>query len=253
MADPLATHAANATGFLNMLVASRDAQVKRFVYAASSSTYGDHPGLPKVEEEIGRPLSPYAVTKYLDELYADVFGRCYGVPTIGLRYFNVFGPRQDPQGAYAAVIPRWMAAMLAAQPVVINGDGETTRDFCHVANVVQANLLAALQADPAAIGQVYNIAVGGRMSLKELFSVLRALVIVRHPELRIPPPIHQPSRPGDVQHSQADISKARRLLGYRPSHDARLGLRDTLPSYEVDSSEIETESMPLEPNARRTA
>jgi UDP-N-acetylglucosamine 4-epimerase len=253
MADPLATHAANATGFLNMLIAARDAEVKRFVYAASSSTYGDHPGLPKVEDEIGRPLSPYAVTKYLDELYADVFGRCYGVPTIGLRYFNVFGPRQDPQGAYAAVIPRWVAAMLSAKPIVIYGDGETTRDFCHVANVVQANLLAALEVDPAAIGQIYNIAVGGRMSLNELFGVLRELVIARHPGLRIPLPIHQPFRPGDVQHSQADISKARRLLGYRPTHDARLGLRDTLPWYEGGRLEVDTNSMPLEPNARHIA
>ena len=253
MADPLATHAANATGFLNMLIAARDAEVKRFVYAASSSTYGDHPGLPKVEDEIGRPLSPYAVTKYLDELYADVFGRCYGVPTIGLRYFNVFGPRQDPQGAYAAVIPRWVAAMLSAKPIVIYGDGETTRDFCHVANVVQANLLAALEVDSAAIDQVYNIAVGGRMSLNELFGVLRELVIARHPGLRIPPPIHQPFRPGDVQHSQADISKARRLLGYRPTHDARQGLRDTLPWYEGGRLLVDTENMPLEPNARRIA
>ncbi|MEO8739669.1 MAG: SDR family oxidoreductase [Casimicrobiaceae bacterium] len=253
IADPLATHAANATGFLNMLIASRDAGVQRFVYAASSSTYGDHPGLPKVEEEIGRPLSPYAVTKYLDELYADVFGRCYGVPAIGLRYFNVFGPRQDPQGAYAAVIPRWVAAMLSTTPIVIYGDGSTTRDFCHVANVVQANLLAALVADPAAIGQVYNIAVGGRMSLKELFDVLRELVIARHPGMRIAHPLHEPFRPGDVQHSQADISKARRLLDYQPTHDVRLGLRDTLPSYEASRLVVAAESLPLEPNARRTA
>jgi UDP-N-acetylglucosamine 4-epimerase len=170
--DPLRTHAANATGFLNLLVAARDAGVQRFVYAASSSTYGDHPGLPKVEDEIGRPLSPYAVTKYLDELYADVFGRCYGMPTIGLRYFNVFGPRQDPEGAYAAVIPRWAAAMLQGSPITIYGDGETTRDFCYVANVVQANLLAAVCADESAVRQVYNVAAGGRMSLNELYDIL---------------------------------------------------------------------------------
>ena len=170
--DPLRTHAANATGFLNMLVAARDAGVRRFVYAASSSTYGDHPGLPKVEAAIGSPLSPYAVTKYLNELYADVFGRCYGIETIGLRYFNVFGPRQDPEGAYAAVIPRFVAAMLAGQPVTIHGDGETTRDFCYVDNVVQANVLAATVEDAAAIGQVYNVAVGERMSLNELHAAL---------------------------------------------------------------------------------
>ena len=233
IADPLATHAANATGFLNMLIAARDAKVKRFVYAASSSTYGDHPGLPKVEDAIGRPLSPYAVTKYVDELYADVFGRCYGAPAIGLRYFNVFGPRQDPQGAYAAVIPRWVAAMLSERPIVIYGDGETTRDFCHVANVVQANLLAGLVVDPAALGQVYNIAVGGRMSLNELFDVLHELALDRHPGLQVPRPIYESFRPGDVAHSQADITKAGRLLGYRPTHDVRLGLRETLPWYEV--------------------
>ena len=154
IADPLLAHASNATGFLNMLVAARDAEVSRFVYAASSSTYGDHPGLPKVEDEIGRPLSPYAVTKYVDELYADVFGRCYGMATIGLRYFNVFGARQDPEGAYAAVIPRWVDAMLRGLPVVIHGDGETTRDFCYVSNIVQANLLAAATGETAAINQV---------------------------------------------------------------------------------------------------
>ena len=230
--DPLLTHASNATGFLNLLVAARDAGVTRFVYAASSSTYGDHPGLPKVEETIGRPLSPYAVTKYVDELYADVFARCYGLTTIGLRYFNVFGSRQDPEGAYAAVIPRWVAAMLCGAAVVIHGDGETTRDFCHVSNVVQANLLAATVADPDAIGQVYNVAVGGRMSLNELFGTLRELLVERHPALGIPNPIHDEFRAGDVRHSQADISKARRLLGYYPTYDARSGLRMALPWYE---------------------
>lgn len=231
--DPLNTHAVNATGFLNMLVAARDAGVSRFVYAGSSATYGDHPGLPKVEDEIGRPLSPYAATKLADELYAHVFGQNYRLPSIGMRYFNVFGPRQDPEGAYAAVIPRWIAAMLAAQPVVIYGDGETTRDFCYVANVVQANLLAATTEDAAALGQIYNIAVGGRMSLNELCTTLRELVIARHPGLQVAPPIHKEFRPGDVRHSQADISKAQRLLGYGPTHDTRAGLSEALPWYEA--------------------
>ncbi|HEY5863688.1 MAG TPA: SDR family oxidoreductase [Casimicrobiaceae bacterium] len=230
---PLVTHAANATGFLNMLVAARDAKVKRFVYAASSSTYGDHPGLPKVEDAIGSPLSPYAVTKYLNELYADVFGRCYGMSTVGLRYFNVFGPRQDPEGAYAAVIPCWAAAMLEGRAITINGDGETTRDFCYVANVVQANLLAATSSDPAATGQVYNVAAGGRMSLNELYTILRELTLRRHPEVHVPPPVYAEFRAGDVRHSQADIGKAHRLLGYAPTFDARAGLAESLPWYDA--------------------
>ena len=230
--DPLRTHAANATGFLNMLVAARDAGVGRFVYAASSSTYGDHPGLPKVENVIGAPLSPYAVTKYLNELYAGVFGRCYGMATIGLRYFNVFGARQDPEGAYAAVIPRFAAAMLRGDPITINGDGETTRDFCYIDNVVQANLLAATVEDPAAIGQVYNVAVGGRMSLNELHEALRELIARRHPGLRIAAPVHGDFRAGDVRHSEADIGKATTLLGYRPAWDVRRGLAAALPWYE---------------------
>jgi len=233
IADPLLTHASNATGFLNMLVAARDAGVARFVYAASSSTYGDHPGLPKVEETIGHPLSPYAVTKYVDELYADVFGRCYGMATIGLRYFNVFGPRQDPEGAYAAVIPRWVDTMLRGAPIVIHGDGETTRDFCYVANVVEANLLAATTADAAAINQVYNVAVGGRMSLNELYATLRALLGDRHAGRTFMPPVHEDFRPGDVRHSQADISKAKRHLGYDPAFDVRGGLAEALPWYEA--------------------
>jgi UDP-N-acetylglucosamine 4-epimerase len=232
IADPLLTHASNATGFLNMLVAARDAGVARFVYAASSSTYGDHPGLPKVEDEIGRPLSPYAVTKYVDELYADVFARCYGTGAIGLRYFNVFGARQDPDGAYAAVIPRWVDAMLRESPVVIHGDGETTRDFCYIANVVQANLLAAATTEDAALNQVYNVAVGGRMSLNALYGTLQTLLRERHPALAVPPAIHEDFRPGDVRHSQADISKARRLLGFLPEYDVRTGLAEALPWYE---------------------
>lgn len=230
--DPLRTHAANATGFLNMLVAARDAGVGRFVYAGSSSTYGDAADLPKVEDRIGRPLSPYAVTKYVDEIYADVFARCYGMAAIGLRYFNVFGGRQDPQGAYAAVIPRWADAMLNGRPIVIYGDGETTRDFCYIANVVQANLLAATSRDPDVLGQVYNIAVGGRMSLNGLFAALRALVLERHPERIVPAPVYEGFRPGDIRHSQADIGKARRLLGYDPTYDVAAGLREALPWYE---------------------
>jgi UDP-N-acetylglucosamine/UDP-N-acetylgalactosamine 4-epimerase len=231
IADPLLTHASNATGFLNMLVAARDAGVARFVYAASSSTYGDHPGLPKVEETIGRPLSPYAVTKYVDELYAEVFGRCYAMGSIGLRYFNVFGARQDPMGAYAAVIPRWVDAMLRGTPVVIHGDGETTRDFCYVRNVVQANLLAATTAAPEAINQVYNVAVGGRMSLNALYGTLEELLAQQNPVVPRTPAVHEDFRPGDVRHSQADITKARRLLGYQPTHDIRAGLVEALPWY----------------------
>ncbi len=232
IAKPRETHAANATGFLNLLTAARDAGVVRFVYAASSSTYGDDPALPKVEKNIGRPLSPYAVTKYLNELYADVFGRCYGLATVGLRYFNVFGPRQDPEGAYAAVIPRWANAMLSGQTVSINGDGETSRDFCYIGNVVRANLLAATTAGPSAIGEVYNVAVGERTSLLALHGMLADLVTRRHPELAIPAPRFEPFRPGDVRHSQADITKANTLLGYTPEIGVRRGLELAMPWYE---------------------
>ncbi len=231
IADPQATHAANATGFLNMLVAARDAKVARCVYAASSSTYGDHPALPKVEHVIGRPLSPYAVTKVLNEFYADVFGRCYGMATIGLRYFNVFGARQDPDGPYAAVIPRWARAMLAGEPCVINGDGETSRDFCFVANAVQANLRAALAENPAALNEVYNVAVGGRTSLNELHRLLREALIAGGAVADVAPPVHRGFRPGDVRHSQADIGKAQRLLGYAPTHDVRAGLAEAVNWY----------------------
>jgi len=231
--DPLRTHAANATGFVNMLVAARDADVKRFIYAGSSSTYGDHPGLPKVEDAIGSPLSPYAVTKYVDELYAQVFARCYGMTTVGLRYFNVFGPRQDPEGAYAAVIPRWVAGMLSGTSITIYGDGETSRDFCYVANVVQANLLAATAADATVRGLIYNVAVGSRTSLNELYSMLRELLSARHPQLEIGSPNYAEFRAGDVRHSQADISKARRSLGYAPTHDVHAGLVEALPWYEA--------------------
>ncbi len=222
IADPATTNAVNIGGFLNMLVAARDARVSRFVYAASSSTYGDHPGLPKVEDRIGRPLSPYAVTKYVNELYADVFARTYGLRSIGLRYFNVFGPRQDPDGAYAAVIPRWCAALLAGRAVRIHGDGETSRDFCYVANAVQANLLAACTEREDAIDTVYNVAVGDRTSLNALFEALRGHLAPEAPDAE-----HGDFRAGDVRHSQADIAKARERLGYAPSHDIRAGLAAT--------------------------
>jgi UDP-N-acetylglucosamine 4-epimerase len=230
--DPLLTNANNVTGFLNMLVAARDAGVRRFVYAASSSTYGDHPALPKVEESIGRPLSPYAVTKYVNELYADVFARCYGLQTAGLRYFNIFGPRQDPDGAYAAVIPKWVASLLRGEPVFINGTGETSRDFCHVSNAIQANLLAATVERPEAIDQVYNVAVGDRTTLLGLFTLLRDGLAARYPHLKDAQPTHRDFRAGDVLHSQADIGKARRLLGYEPTHSIERGLAESLGWYE---------------------
>ena len=222
--DPLTTNAANITGFLNMLVAARDAKARRFVYAASSSTYGDHPGLPKVEHLIGRPLSPYAVTKYVNELYADVFARCYGMESIGLRYFNVFGPRQDPEGAYAAVIPKWAAAMLRGETVYINGDGETSRDFCFIANAVQANLLAATTTAPEAVNQVYNVAVGDQTSLNQLYALLAERLQARRPSLSIAQPVKREFRSGDVRHSLADIGKARERLGYEPTHRIGQGL-----------------------------
>jgi UDP-N-acetylglucosamine 4-epimerase len=222
--NPIATNETNISGFLNMLVAARDAKVRRFVYAASSSTYGDHPGLPKVEEVIGKPLSPYAVTKYVNELYADVFNRTYGLPSIGLRYFNVFGPRQNPNGAYAAVIPKWFFSLLHGDPVYINGDGETSRDFCYVANAVQINLLAATVEDTAAIGQVYNVAFGERTTLNTLFELIREQVSVDDVSVLSAKPIYREFRAGDVRHSLADIGKSSRLLGYQPQYSVRDGL-----------------------------
>lgn len=229
--DPLATHRSNATGFVNLLAAACEANVRRFVYAASSSTYGDSATLPKVEDRIGRPLSPYAVTKYLNELYAEVFSRCYGIETIGLRYFNVFGPRQDPNGAYAAVIPRWVAEMLSNKRSVINGDGETSRDFCFVANAVQANLRAALTDNPEAVNQVYNVAVGERTTLNQLHELIAGALGGVRSDLRIRPPEYADFRPGDVRHSLADIGKARRLLGYAPTHTVQQGLREAIGWY----------------------
>ncbi len=226
--DPISTNRSNIDGFLNMLVAARDSNVKRFVYAASSSTYGDHPGLPKVENQIGRPLSPYAITKYVNELYADVFGSTYGLQSIGLRYFNVFGPRQDPNGAYAAVIPKWVAQLLSEQPCHINGDGETSRDFCFVSNAVQANILAACTDNEAALNQVFNVAFGERTTLNELFYSIRDILAEQHPSIAGIAPTYREFRPGDVRHSLADISKAAHLLGYHPSHSALQGLRETI-------------------------
>jgi UDP-N-acetylglucosamine 4-epimerase len=228
--DPVRTNNSNVNGFLNMLVAARDAKVKRFVFAASSSTYGDHPGLPKVEDIIGKPLSPYAVTKYVNELYADVFGRCYGMQTIGLRYFNVFGPRQDPHGAYAAVIPQWVTAMIRNEPLRINGDGKTSRDFCFIDNVVQANLLAAKSGADAA-NQIYNIALNDRTDLNQLYEMMRGLLLDKFPHLQNHAPTYVGFRAGDIRDSQADITKARTLLGYEPSHRIQEGLQQAMQWY----------------------
>ncbi|MGY6273320.1 SDR family oxidoreductase [Achromobacter denitrificans] len=227
--DPITTNEVNIGGFLNMLVAARDAEVKSFVYAASSSTYGDHPALPKVEENIGNPLSPYAVTKYVNELYADVFARSYGFESVGLRYFNVFGKRQDPNGAYAAVIPKWTAAMIQGEDVTINGDGETSRDFCFVENAVQANILAAL-APAEGRNQVYNVAVSGRSTLNQLFGFL-VQALGNHGVSYAKKPVYAEFRAGDVRHSQADVGKAGRLLGYSPTHTVLEGLEVAMPWY----------------------
>ena len=229
--SPILANENNISGFLNMLVASRDASVKRFIYAASSSTYGDHPDLPKVESMIGRPLSPYAVTKYVNELYAEVFFSCYGTESIGLRYFNVFGPRQDPNGAYAAVIPQWIAALIKGEILRINGDGETSRDFCYIENVIQVNILAALSNDPDAINQVYNVALNERTSLNQLYEMIRSLLVKEFPYLKKHKPEYVTFREGDVRHSQADISKATRLLGYMPTHQIDKGLKQALDWY----------------------
>jgi UDP-N-acetylglucosamine 4-epimerase len=227
--DPITTDGTNIGGFLNMLVAAGDAGVASFTYAASSSTYGDHPALPKVEENIGKPLSPYAVTKYVNELYADVFAKTYGFNTIGLRYFNVFGKRQDPNGAYAAVIPKWAAGMIQGDDIFINGDGETSRDFCFIENAVQANLLAAT-AGQSAKNEVYNVAVGDRTTLNDLFNALQsALAENGNPYAK--PPAYRDFRAGDVRHSQADVSKAERKLGYEPEYRIKAGIAKAMPWY----------------------
>lgn len=234
IADPVGAHGSNVSGFLHMLAAARDAGLKRFVYASSSAVYGDDPELPKVEEKIGKPLSPYAANKLINEIYADVFARAYGFETIGLRYFNVFGPRQDPAGAYAAVIPKWVAAMLKGEPIYINGDGETTRDFCYVDNIVQANILAGTVGAREAVNQVFNIALGGRTTLNELLRVLQTAVRRLQPELPEIKPVYREFRPGDVRHSVADVSKARRLLGFTPVCSVTDGLTRAMDWYFKD-------------------
>jgi len=222
--DPITTNENNISGFLNMLVAARDAKVSRMVYAASSSTYGDHPDLPKVEDKIGNPLSPYAVTKLVNELYAQVFARTYEFKTIGLRYFNIFGQRQDPDGAYAAVIPKWFAGLLQEETVYINGDGETSRDFCFIDNCVQANLMAATADNPQAADQVYNVAYGQRTTLNELYTQIRERVADKFPPAATVESVHRDFRAGDVRHSLADISKARERIGYEPEYSINNGL-----------------------------
>lgn len=227
--DPITTNAVNITGFLNILTAARDAQVASFVYAASSSTYGDHPGLPKVEDKIGKPLSPYAVTKYVNEVYAEVFARTYGFGSVGLRYFNVFGKRQDPEGAYAAVIPKWIASMIRDEDVLVNGDGETSRDFCFVENAVQANILAAM-SHPEGESQIFNVAFNARTSLNELYRHLTA-TLDKHGVQYQKQPQYRDFRAGDVRHSQADISKAKSILGYEPLYNIAQGLEVAMPWY----------------------
>ncbi len=233
--DPLTAQAANVTGFVHMLVAARDQHVKRFVFASSSAVYGDHPGLPKVESAIGQPLSPYAATKLANEIDAAVFARCYGLEYVGLRYFNVFGPRQDPEGPYAAVVPKWIAALIKKQPVFVNGDGETSRDFCYIANVVQANLLAATTVRKEAVNQIYNVAVHERTSLNQLYQLLRERLVGRFPQLQQAQPTYREFRAGDVRHSLADISKARELLGYQPAYPIASGLDTALDWYVAHS------------------
>ena len=232
--DPINTNKANIDGFLNMLVASRDAKVKRFVYAASSSTYGDHPGLPKVEDEIGAPLSPYAVTKVVNELYASVFAKTYGFKTVGLRYFNIFGKRQDPEGAYAAVIPKWVSDILSGADVFINGDGKTSRDFCYIDNTVQMNLLAATTADSNSTDQVYNVAVNDQTDLNQLYQMIEEKLINRVENITKKDPIYRDFRAGDVRHSLADISKAKSLLGYDPDYKINEGLNESMDWYISD-------------------
>jgi UDP-N-acetylglucosamine 4-epimerase len=222
--NPIATNEHNVGGFLNMITAAKDGKVKRFVYASSSSVYGDHPELPKVEEKAGRPLSPYALTKQVNEAYAGVFARVYGLQSIGLRYFNVFGPRQDPNGPYAAVIPKWFAGLRKGEDVYIYGDGETSRDFCYVENVVQANLLAARTENEEALNQVFNVAYGERTTLNELFELIRDNVAKSSPDSAKARPVYRDFRPGDIPHSLADIGKAKRLLAYEPEFSVRSGL-----------------------------
>lgn len=229
--NPIATNETNTSGFLNMLVSARDANVERFVFAASSSTYGDHPGLPKVEDQIGKPLSPYAVTKYVNELYADVFARCYGLESIGLRYFNVFGKRQDPNGAYAAVIPKWISSMITGNDIFINGDGETSRDFCYIENIIQINLLAATTSNEESVNQIYNVAVGDRTTLNQLYEHLQLNLPSFSTQHKLTKPVYREFRSADVRHSLADISKASKLLGYQPTHRIIDGIQEAMKWY----------------------
>ncbi|MFA7184667.1 MAG: NAD-dependent epimerase/dehydratase family protein, partial [Victivallales bacterium] len=229
--DPMSSAEINISGFVNMLFASQEAKVKRFVYAASSSTYGDSEDLPKVEDKIGKPLSPYAITKYVNELYADIFSRIYGIETVGLRYFNVFGKRQDPEGAYAAVIPKFVSCLIRHEAPVINGDGSFSRDFTYIKNVVQANQLAALATAPEAVNTVYNVAYGERASLNELFAELQKNLVRFDARIADVKPVYGPERAGDIPHSLACIDKARRLLGYDPQYDMRDGLREATEWY----------------------
>lgn len=231
IADPITTNQVNIDGFLHLLRAAQMAGIKRFVYAASSAVYGDHPALPKVEEHIGKPLSPYAVTKYTNELYADIFARTYGMESIGLRYFNIFGRRQDANSAYAAVIPEWISALLRGKPVYINGDGETSRDFCFVDNCVQANLLSATTDHPPAINQIYNVALNERTTLNTLFATLLTGLQKRRALVEAVQPVYRDFRPGDVRHSLADISKAQGLLGYQPTHRFNQGIEESMDWY----------------------
>jgi len=229
--DPMTSTAVNILGFVNMLYASQEAGIKRFVYAASSSTYGDSKALPKVEDRIGKPLSPYAITKYVNELYAGNFHDLYGIDTIGLRYFNVFGRRQDPFGAYAAVIPKFVIALLKHEAPVINGDGSYSRDFTYVDNVIQANLRAMSVQDPAALNQVYNVAFGERTTLNELYAALRTNLAKFDPAIAAIEPKYGPNRAGDIPHSLASIEKAKTLLGYAPEFSAAAGLQQAAEWY----------------------
>ncbi len=238
IANPVLTNDSNINGFLNMLIASRDSNAKRFVYAASSSTYGDHPGLPKTEDRIGRPLSPYAITKYVNELYAEVFGKTYGMETIGLRYFNVFGPRQSPDGAYAAVIPKWINSLLSGDACIINGDGSTSRDFCYIDNVIQANILAATSTNMNAINQVYNVAYGTSTTLNDLHQILVQNIAKHNYQTIENKPSYQDFRPGDVLHSLADITKAKKFLSYNPIYSAEEGLENTVNWFIKNSNSI---------------
>ncbi len=231
MEHPIRSHQSNVDGFLNILTAARDAKVKRFVYASSSAIYGDDPELPKTEHKIGRPLSPYAAHKWMNEIYAEVYARAYGFESIGLRYFNVFGPRQDPDGAYAAVIPKWLASLLKMEPIYINGDGETSRDFCFIDNVVQANLLAATTQTAGATNRAYNVAVGERTTLNQLFGFLNQGLRQRDPNLPDQKPVYREFRAGDVRHSLASIENARTFLGYQPTHSTKAGLESALDWY----------------------